>query len=346
MNNIEIKNNKIILISHEMTYTGAPRSLLNICIILKKIGKNITVYTLENGPFQNEFERVGIEVNKYSDNCLGNISYSDIVILNTIFTAPLCKKIKFLTGARVYLFIREAKNLSTLMLSCGIDENNITCADEVLCVSKYAATYIERYSPKKLIVLHNYVRDYYKISLNLVENNIINYLISGTYEERKGVDIAVQAFLKMPMELKEKTQLHIVGPTPDFSKNYQEYVRGMYDGRIIEHGEIRDEIERINLYNKMNVFLVPSKDESCSLVALEGAMLGKVIIISENVGASYVCGDSRWIFKTDDIYDLCRKMCNATSRKELIVEGIRNRSKYRKSSTEKVFTKNLFKIIN
>ena len=85
MNNIEIKNNKIILISHEMTYTGAPRSLLNICIILKKIGKNITVYTLENGPFQNEFERVGIEVNKYSDNCLGNISYSDIVILNTIF---------------------------------------------------------------------------------------------------------------------------------------------------------------------------------------------------------------------------------------------------------------------
>ena len=51
------KKQKILLVSHEMTYTGAPRSLLNIAKILKKSGTEVDVWTLKKGDFQREFEK-------------------------------------------------------------------------------------------------------------------------------------------------------------------------------------------------------------------------------------------------------------------------------------------------
>ena len=38
----------------------------------------------------------------------------------------------------------------------------------------------------------------------------------------------------------------------------------------------------------MDVVVVASRDESCSLVALEGAMLSRPLIVTENVGAKYM----------------------------------------------------------
>ena len=37
------------------------------------------------------------------------------------------------------------------------------------------------------------------------------------------------------------------------------------------------------MHIKADIILIPSKDESCSLVALEAAMLGKAIVLNENM---------------------------------------------------------------
>ena len=51
--------------------------------------------------------------------------------------------------------------------------------------------------------------------------------------------------------------------------------------------------------------MIPSLDESCSLVVLEGAMMGKPLVVSENVGAKYLVDESNgWIVKTGDIESL------------------------------------------
>ena len=52
---IREKGKKILLVSHELTYSGAPRSLLNMAVLLKKQAYHVEVWSLQNGKFYKEF---------------------------------------------------------------------------------------------------------------------------------------------------------------------------------------------------------------------------------------------------------------------------------------------------
>ncbi|OUN94047.1 glycosyltransferase family 4 protein [Blautia sp. An46] len=341
------KKEKILLVSHEMSYTGAPRSLLNIAKVLRNSEIEVTVWSLKGGDFQKEFEKekIPVQIIGNIEDYVCEITKYDLAILNTIFTAKLVKY--FQERVRTILYIREAENISLLVRDCKISMEDIRSAKEALCVSEYAEKYIIAHcNPRSLTVIRNYVKDEYDGSLNIVRNGRIHYLLSGTYEWRKGYDRAIAAFLSMPEKLKKITYLHIVGRKPEWARRYWETLEKSYDDRIIDHGEIADEEKRIALYRKMNVFVIASLDESCSLVALEGAMLGKALIMSENVGAQYLDVKKKGIYPTDDVAMLCRKMCELTSRRELLIRGIEMRRMYKKTSTEKIYVEKLWKIIN
>lgn len=342
----DLKDCNVLLVSHEMTYTGAPRSLLNIAKILKKSVRSIHVWTINDGIFKKEFEAEGIEVQRVPLQIEeSEVSKYQIVILNTIFTAHLVKEMQQYT--RTILYIREAMNIPFLVEMCKLSIDDLLDAKEIVCVSEYAEKFIkENYNPKRLSIIHNWVPDEYAGKLNIVRDGIIHFMISGTYERRKGYETVIDAFLMMPDELKGKTRLHLVGPMPDWSKDYWEMLRNRYDARIIEHGAIVNEEERIRLYKRMNVFIVASKDEACSLVALEGAMLGKVVLMSENTGAQYLDVKKKGIFKTNDIADLAWKMCQLTSRRELILRGLEMRVSYMKTSTCRRFERDLLNYLS
>ena len=339
------KRRKVLLVSHEMTYTGAPRSLLNIAKILKKSGADVDVWTLQNGNFQREFEKEQITVSILTKIIRDDkIRQYSLIILNTFFTAHLAERFQKIT--RTVLYIREAHNIPVLARDCGLNMEHIRTADEVVCISEYAEAFIrENCMPHKLLVLHNFVKDDYNGQMNLVRDGRIHFLLSGTYEERKGFDIAIAAFLRMPEELKKITKLHIVGQMPQWSRGFWERLRTIYDERIIEHGMITDEAKRLELYRQMNVFVISSRDEACSLVALEGAMLGKVLIMSENVGAQYLDKKKKGIYPTEDVEVLCRKMCETTSRRELLIRGMEMRKAYRQAATAKIYKKKFFEIM-
>ena len=91
-------NKKILLISHEMSYTGAPRSLLNLAKILKESGMEVNVWTLENGNFQKEFEKERIQVKVMPEVIKEDeIRQYNLIILNTFFTAHLVEKLQKIT---------------------------------------------------------------------------------------------------------------------------------------------------------------------------------------------------------------------------------------------------------
>lgn len=341
------KKKNILLISHELTYSGAPRSLLNLALLLKRQGNYVEVWSLQDGDFSKEFMQARIKlkvVKNICDKIYREIQKFDIAILNTFFAAHLVSYMQ--NYVRTILYIREAHNLPILARDCNLNENDIKVANEVICVSEYAESFIkERYNPSNITVVHNFVEDVYRGNLNVIKNHTINYLISGTYEYRKGFDIVIDAFNRMPTSLKEITKLHIVGRKPEWSKEFWKPLQEKYNSRIIDHGEIKNRKELMNLYKQMNVFIIASRDESCSLVALEGAMLGKALIMSENVGAKYLDLKNKGIYQTDNVAQLCRKMCELTSRRELIVRGIEMRRFYKKTSTEKVYMKNINNIL-
>lgn len=111
------KKQKILLVSHEMTYTGAPRSLLNIAKILKKSGTEVDVWTLKKGDFQREFEKEQIPVSILSKT-IGEdrLRQYQLIILNTFFTAHLAERFQKIT--RTVLYIREGRNIPVLVRDC------------------------------------------------------------------------------------------------------------------------------------------------------------------------------------------------------------------------------------
>lgn len=331
---------RILLCSHEMTYTGAPRSLLNMAIVLKQINHQITVWSLEEGEFAREFEHNGFNVKNVGKHWNAEeIKKFDIVIANTIFC------IQFADFAQKYantvLFLREAHNIPELLNVLGIGKEHLKNIKNIACVSEYAEKFIrENYRLERVYILHNYVKDYFHRQLNVVKDNTIHFAVVGTVEPRKQQKIVIQAFGKIPVELRKKCILHLIGKCPEWSKEYWSSFPVLAD-RVLYHGEIVDEKERMSLYRKMNVFIVASKDEACSLVALEGAMLGKALILSDHVGARYLSQDNKYVYKVDDVKQLANKMCQLTSRRELLKEGIKMRRSYSKRASVENYTKEL-----
>ena len=347
-----MKFKRIALLSHEMTYTGAPNSLLNIASTLKKRGHSVTVYTLENGIFESEYKSKGFKVNNFTvltateqQRTLFSQNY-DLLICNTVF----CAKSAYLMQNKmpVLLYIREAENLPFIMSSCNISDEYVNNIRNVVCVSEYAYKFISaNYTPSNLWIVHNFLIKprFFRPSANVVSDGRVHFLIAATIEERKGIKIALEAFDGIDKALKSKAVLHIAGRTPDWSHDYWQDINFNSYG-VVFHGEISDRSEMIKLIKRVNVSVVSSFDESCSLSALEGAMCGKALIVTENVGAKYIVDEyNGFIVKTGSVSSLRNAMedmiRNADRLKEM---GAVSAYRFKKSCGEKKYYQNLKKV--
>lgn len=300
---------KILLISHEMTYSGAPNSLLNMARLLRSKGWSVTVMTLVNGNFSREYLRHGFRVRWFDESlpaeeCRKLSSKYDLVICNTVFCAKVACRIQ--EYIKTILLIREAENLPEILRECHIDEGYIRNAENVVCVSEYAERFIARtYSPRRLWVLHNFLvtPSIYRPSSNRVRGKV-HFLIAATIEKRKGIDVAVEAVKSLPKEISSQLVLDIAGRKPEWSREFWRGLIPENDNRFVYHGEVMRGKKR--LFKCANVVLVPSLDESCSLTALEGGMFGKPLIVTENVGAKYMTEGSGFVVKTGSVEELAQ----------------------------------------
>ncbi|MDO5521295.1 MAG: glycosyltransferase family 4 protein [bacterium] len=340
---------KVVLISHELSYTGAPRSLLNVALALRKAKFDVTVWSLIEGEFREEFEKRKFPVSVIN-GCMEDLGKRaeefDLAICNTFFGGECVKYLQ--SYIPTIFYIREAENLPDLAKNCCLDEENLKNAEHVVCVSEYAKHFIEKqYEPKEIQIVHNCVVDEYRGRRNRLKKDMIHIMIAGTVEHRKGQDIAIEAFRKLPNEIRNHMMLHIVGRKPEWSREYWEQLEFSEESHVIYHPEVRDKKERRRLYEGMNVFLVASRDESCSLVALEGAMFGKALILTENVGAKYLLTpENGFSYETESSEQLKVVLENLYKRKsELKRMGKVSRKQYLRMATPKVNKSELLKAI-
>lgn len=328
----------ILLISHELTYTGAPRCLYNLAKCLLEEGHKLAVWSYETGDFFAEFASLGLDVNYVTKSDLKKKETAnafktfDLVIANTIFCTDAALEAQKYT--RSVLFLGEARNISKIVSDFSFDTEKIRAVKNIVCVSRYAKKALEKYLGRKDIeIIHNYVENYkFRGGVDRKSGSKIRFIVSGTVEPRKGQDIAIEAYRSLPGELREKATLHIVGKAPAWSKKFFKNLK-LGDG-VFFHNEIQNRTELLEYYKKMDVFLVSSRDEACSMVALEAAMLGKPMIVSSHVGGSYVCG-REFVFKSGDAKALRDKMELFLRDEQLLTEaGHRNRERYTKMATK------------
>lgn len=342
-----MKSKRIMLLSHEMTYTGAPNSLLNLAVLLKSHGNRISVFTLKPGNFAKEFMKKGFCVNAIQESFFNYPSLSgyDLIIANTVFCSSFAVKAQCL--APTVLYIREAQNLPDIISDCGLNSECLSMAENIICVSEYAESFIrEKYKVKNLFVLHNFLNKpiLYKPKKNISKDGKIHFLVVGTVEKRKGFDVALNALNYMSNDIRQRIVLHLAGKKPEWSRSYWENLRFDIPG-VVYHGEITDKRKMFRLYDEVNCVIVPSIDESCSLTALEGAMHGRALIVTGNVGAQYIVNGNGFIVKTGSAESLAEAMSfMVNNRSELEFMGEGSYRNFLKTSVPKIYYENFAEI--
>ncbi|SEA29911.1 Glycosyl-transferase family 4 [Pseudobutyrivibrio sp. ACV-2] len=343
---------KILLVSFEMTYSGAPVAVLKMARVFRSIGYQVDIWTLHDGPFTTEFSNDGFDI--VSINYPSDAGYEldnklkdyRLCICHTIFCSEIARYIQRVL--KTVLYIHEADNIEELIKNCDIMPDDFLNINRYWCVSEYAKQKIlDKYQLENLDILPNYVEEYI-----LKENNVdfekkLKLCLAGTIEFRKGLDVVVSAIDNLPVEVKKSIELHIIGRIPEWSQDYaSKYINHEC---VVYHGEIRDITKLYRLYSSMDLFIIASRDESCSLVALEAAMLKKALLVTENTGAKYIVDNPKCILKTGDTHELANQITEFIKNRSLLnYEGKKNYRNYKKkasiSNYKKKLIHNIFKI--
>ena len=347
----------ILLISHSLQITGAPLSLFGIAKILKESGCNVSVLSLKDGVLTKTYkEKLNIEVKILNKNIKENVqslkeylSNFDFVIINTVvcdFFADICENINI-----PYVWIiRESQNIKVFVKNWKYTYKCLKkCQKNIYVVSEYAQNYIKTALGIDVNILHNFVEDESTNNQLCTDSLPVNFSFLGTIEKRKGVDVLIDAICKLDNNHKNLFNLNIIGAYTKGYTNYSQSLLNKTESYPNVHwcGVLTGEAKQ-KIFAQTDVFIVPSIDEASSRVVLEACMMGRPVIVTENVGAKYMINSNTgWIVKTGDAEDLKKCIENILANPQILPEmGKAARKIYLKTSTPEIYKEKLEKIIN
>jgi glycosyltransferase involved in cell wall biosynthesis len=148
-------------------------------------------------------------------------------------------------------------------------------------VKDYQKIVGDRISVKNL-PLHLNLEEYYQVSQNRVEKNIVHFIFSGTLSKRKGFDIIIEVIERLSKEL-YTFELTIAGKGPllKLLDNLKDDVKNKinYKG-FVEFSELP------SLYSTGNVILAPSRHDGWANSLVEGMASGMPSISTMQNGSA------------------------------------------------------------
>ncbi len=322
------KIKKIVLFSHELTYTGAPLSLLKAAECLKELGYQIIIVSIKDGPLAAEFRKIGkvFISNNLNKSCL-IASFCDFAIINTITLYNEYNILKNLIPT--VWWIREPVRLLEDNNSMRISFMN---ADNIYTMSEFSRDEYLPYNSKVKVIKHG-IKDYYH-HVHIGNDKFI-FTVIGTIGKRKGQDVFIDGIKLVNHKIKDKCEFHVLGLPYDKSF-FSNLIKTSYDETNIKFLDpISDFDSMIRYYENISCVVVPSREEPTSRVALEAMMMGKPAIISDHVGARYVLkeGENGYTFPSENAQELALRI-------EKMVNNLENHPEQIEKSCREAYLKN------
>lgn len=287
-----IAGKSILLVSYELSRTGAPNSLLRQAGYLCEAGCRVTLWTIGGGPLEPEFAKLGIPVVRVGSG-FGSVRRMaraqggkfDLVICNTFRTHRYATAFVAL-GRPVVWFVREAASLEGPLSADAELAQALRTFYNLYTVSAYARDCLKAYNPH-VRYFDNSVADRFREFAPLPAGTV-RFGFLGSLTPHKGIKQLIAAYCSLPPAT-VKTSLRIAGryEGTELGAALHSQTRSRPD--VVWLGEVADG-DRAGFFDSIDVLCMPSIDESCGLALLEGAMYGKALLATDRVGAKYVIG--------------------------------------------------------
>ncbi len=277
---------KILLISHELSNTGAPRALLNLARTIKELGYFVFVISYIDGPLKEDFSRHEIPIVCMENKKIKKLSILfkifDMIICNTILCYPT---VAFLEKKhpKVLWWIHEAIFIEEVLKNIGCQIIEIMHNANIYCVSEYAKSFIKKYNDNPKLLELTIDDEYNKYNSIKPTNKKIKIIYMGELVPLKGQDIFIDYFSELPLEIQNLYEVNFIGEFADeefsnkIKKKTLQYNNIKFLGKL-SHEQALKELASCDL------FILLSRGDSFSIATAEALMLDKPIIISNTTG--------------------------------------------------------------
>lgn len=303
------KEKKILILTHELSLTGAPVVLSQAVPILKEAGWQVTVVSPMDGVLKDTFLRENVPVlvlgdmDKH-DDWLRWAGDFDLILVNTVVPFRQIEQLRN-TGIPVLWWLHDAKSGYEDYLRHVLPETvgeNI----HIFSVSQYADDAMHTYRPLYPSGLLLYglrdEADSLVPALPMDTQGRKLFVSVGTVIHRKGQDILAQAIRLLPERIRNQCLFLFVGKNldPDIFRHIEE-VQKDYPEAVRHIPAIpRDEI--FSLYRQADAVICSSRDDPMPTFMAETMMVSGVCICSENTGTAGVIqhGKNGFLYPDDD----------------------------------------------
>ena len=335
-----IDRNRILMVSHDLSRTGAPMALLNMAIVLSNWGYIVKVISIGGDALVTDFLANDIPCSIYEDFDFCDTEISefvsdyDLMICNT---TVLQSVIKMFDG-RIHIlwWIHEMEEGYPFIPEGFIVGDTVS----IIAGGQRAKKCVEKSTNKTCdVLLYTIPEVKTKGGSRRAYRDKTVFAMVGL-DERKNPSLLIDAIKRNYEEWKDKAIFLMIGYYPNNKENELDCIRFL--------GEVSNQY-LIDLYKDIDVIVCPSKSDTLPVVVTMGWMMKKCCIVSDKVGSSDFIEhkENGMVFKSGDVDELSNCIRWAMDRgEELQPLGDNAYRIYQDFFSRKEFEHNLERIIN
>lgn len=340
---------RVLLVSHELSLTGAPMVLLDFARVLSTLGYVSCVASPKNGQMREEFLRNGIPVIVHPELLKGKIVasfsvYFDVVVLNTFLCGHCAKELAGRNPIVIWWF-HESEYSYCQTVTDTLPEK---LPKNILAVAAGPAAAAAIKAIRTGWPVDEFCYGIKDTRNNAEENNTDSgekktrtFVCIGSLEKRKGQDILCQAIKTLPEEVRKKSCFRFAGAV--FDSGIQEQLntlKNRFPDCVKPEGVLNHE-DVLRMIRSADCLILPSRADTLPVAATEALMFGKPVLCSDSCGtAGYIRENGGgFIYRTNEPSALaeCIEKAISLNPQEMAFLGEEGRKIYERNFSESVF---------
>jgi glycosyltransferase involved in cell wall biosynthesis len=348
----------ILLISHDMSRTGAPFLLLHIVKELHRLGWKISVVSMNPGPLLKDFNAYSsVYISRNAKEFCNKLTVMkkyglNRAIVNTVVAGCWCSDLK-LMGFKVVSLVHELPRVIVAWNAIDNARNMSKASDIIFFPSKFVSEKFRaligidtEYDilPQGLFLKSNkhikreqaakYIREKYSIN----DKSIVLNVASGNL--RKGFDLFVDMAVQEPL----LNFIWVGAIDKDIYKEISEKINLNSLNNLHLIGYVTDVNELLNIYAGADVFTLTSREEPFGSIVLESMNAGTPVVGFRDAGGFQdivKCYKTGFLVNFENIDEMLERVNQIVSDKILVKKMQINMKETIESFTFEKYVSNL-----